>query len=113
MALGVLDPVLNDVHQLLQKHQRPLVAAHQRLLGQVYRRWIVLAIGQPAIQGARQVAVEVAHRIGQLRFVVLQTGLQQGAVSVSTSLIARTRKWSVLPLKRARRISSPLAATRG
>jgi hypothetical protein len=78
VSLGVLHPVLNDLHQLLQEHQRPLVAAHQGLLGQVHRRRVMLAVGQPALQGAHQVAVEVPHRVGQLGFVLLQAGLQQG-----------------------------------
>ena len=78
VSLGVLDPVLDDLNQLLQEHQGPLIAAHQRLLGHVHRGWIVLSIGQPALQAAGQIPVEVAHWVGQQRFVALQAGLQQG-----------------------------------
>ena len=77
VPLGVLHPILNDLHQLLQEHQRPLVAAHQRFLGHIHRRRIVLTIGQPALQGPHQVAIEPTHRIGQLGFRLLQAALQR------------------------------------
>ena len=78
MALGVLDPVLNDLHQLRQKEQGALIAAHHRFLGQVHRRGVVLAIGQPALQGTHQVDVELAGGVGQLGFMACQAVLQGG-----------------------------------
>ena len=75
MALGVLHPVLDDLQELIEEPQRPLIAAHQGLLGQIHRGRIVLAIGQPAFDCAHQVAVETPHRIGELGFVGGQTGV--------------------------------------
>ena len=76
MALGVFHPVLNDLKELIEEAQGPLIAAHQGLLGQIHRRRIVLAIGQPAFDGAHQIAVEASHWIGELGFVGGQAGVQ-------------------------------------
>ena len=57
-------------------HQE-IAAAHQRFLGHIHGGPIVLAVGQPAVEGSHQVTIEVAHRIGQMGFVLLQAGLQQ------------------------------------
>ena len=76
MALGVLHPVLDDLQELIEEAQRPLIAAHQGLLGEIHGRGIVLAIGQPALDGAHQIPVQAPYRIGKLGFVDGQAGLQ-------------------------------------
>jgi len=77
VALGVADPLLDDLDQLLQKAQALVVATDQGFLGQGNRERIVLAIGQPTLQMAMQIAVEFTNRIGQLRWLVLQAEMQQ------------------------------------
>ena len=77
VPLGVFHPVLDDLQELVQEAQGALIAAHQSLLGQIHRRRIVLTIGQPALDGPHQVAVETAHRIGELGLVAGQAGFQR------------------------------------
>ncbi len=77
VALGVLDPVLNDLDQLLQEGEAATVAAHQRLLGHIHGGGIVLAVGQPALQAAEQVRVQPADGHRQLGHLLIQAGLDQ------------------------------------
>ncbi len=77
VALGVAHPLLDDLDQLLQKAQAVVVAADQGFLGQGNGERIVLAIGQPTLQMAVQVAVEFANGVGQLGWLILQAEMQQ------------------------------------
>ena len=76
--MGVFHPLLNQFNQLLQKGQGLLVAAHQGFLGEVDGRGFVLAVGQPALQGPLQIAVELALRVGQGWFESVEAALQRG-----------------------------------
>ena len=77
MALGVFHPLLNQLNQLLQKSQGLLVAAHQGFLGEVDGRGFVLAVGQPALQGPLEIAVELAAWVGQGWFQSVEAALQR------------------------------------
>ena len=46
-------------------------------MGQGNREWIVLAIGQPTLQMAVQVAVQLTNSVGQLGWLILQAERQQ------------------------------------
>ena len=62
----------------MKEGEAALVAAHQGFLGQVHRRRVVLAVGQPALQAGQQVGVKPANRHRQARHLLIEAGLDQG-----------------------------------
>ena len=76
VALGVFHPILNQLDQLVQEGQGLLVAAHQRFLGEFDGRRFMLAIGEPSLQGSKQILVQLAAGIGQRWFDAVEAGLQ-------------------------------------